>query len=408
MIVQGDCLEVLKSMESNSIDAIVTDPPYGLAFMGKRWDYDVPSADIWRECLRVLKPGGHLLAFGGTRTFHRTVVNIEDAGFEVRDMIAWIHGQGFPKSMDVSKAIDKEAGAEREVIGRYQRPDGSGKRNCRQGFNPEYVNAKDHLTQMIGETIVTAPATEAAKQWEGFGTALKPAIEPICMARKPIAEKTVAKNVLRHRCGGINVDGCRVETTETLSIGSEKIGKNTFGDFSNDNPGAQNPLGRFPANLVFSHTISCTDTECAEGCAVKALDEQSGILKTGGTGKSGDMRTCGVTSFGKNKRSPRTTAGDAGGASRFFYCAKPSGKERGDFNTHPTVKSLDLMAYLCRLITPPGGLILDPFSGSGSTGVAAIKEGFRFMGIERESDYVNIAMKRLSLALGEADPLNFL
>ena len=211
---QGDCLEVMKKMDDNSVDSIVTDPPYGLSFMGKKWDYDVPSIEIWKEALRVLKPGGHLLAFSGSRTYHRMVVNIEDAGFEIRDQIMWVYGSGFPKSLNISKAIDKAAGKEGEIVGENR----FGKTSTGQtsGWNNNNVAA-------TGKQIVRAPATDDAKKWEGWGTALKPAHEPIVMARKPL-EGTVVENVLEHGTGGLNIDGSRIETSENLNGGAYSKG----------------------------------------------------------------------------------------------------------------------------------------------------------------------------------------
>jgi site-specific DNA-methyltransferase (adenine-specific) len=350
----GDCLEVLRTMSDNSVDAVVTDPPYGLAFMGKKWDYDVPSIQIWQECLRVLKPGGHLLAFAGTRTQHRMAVRIEDAGFEIRDMIAWVYGSGFPKSHDISKAIDKAAGAEREVVGKYIRPDGTdrdytewqihtGQWRYNSGFDPS-------------QRAQTAPATPAAKQWEGWGTALKPALEPITVARKPFTG-TVAENVLEWGTGGINVDGCRVGTDAeepNARKQKSKLGVTINNQVYNDGwvgTGCSwdGTLGRFPANLIHDGS-----------------DEVVGFM---------------------------------GESFRFFYCAKASKADRGDGNNHPTVKPTDLMRYLCRLVTPPNGIVLDPFTGSGSTGKAAILEGFQFIGIEREAEYIEIARARIEHAL---------
>ena len=299
-IVNGDSLLVLQLLDDNSVDAIVTDPPYGLAFMGKKWDYDVPSEELWRQCFRVLKAGGHMLCFAGTRTQHRMAVRIEDAGFEIRDMIAWVYGSGFPKSLDVSKAIDKAAGAEREVVGKG-------------------ISGKTAIWQEqggMGDFNITAPATPEAKQWQGWGTALKPAFEPITMARKPLIG-TVAENVLQHGTGAINVDGCRVGE-------------------------------RWPANFIHDGSEEVTDL--------------------------------------------------LGSAARFFYCAKASKRDRDEGNNHPTVKPTDLMRYLCRLVTPPDGTVLDPFMGSGSTGKAAVLEGFRFIGIEREEEYCEIAKARIKYA----------
>ena len=412
----------MREMPDASVDAVVTDPPYGLSFMGKKWDYDVPSEDVWRECLRVLKPGGHLLAFAGTRTQHRMAVRIEDAGFEIRDMIAWVYGSGFPKSLDVSKAIDKrkdwasleklgaaikvarnalgisqseaarrvgligegeslggggfmwfETGrlptreewprvkaalelgddfdaafeaAEREVVGVAEMRDTSEVRIA------VTASADDYDAAARREVAITAPATDAARQWSGWGTALKPALEPITVARKPLVG-TVAANVLDHGTGALNVDGCRVEG------------------------------GRWPANLIHDGS-----------------DEVVGLLND---------------------------------AARFFYCAKASKRDRDEGcdglalvthqrgmggampvdddgnardrfkaqsrNHHPTVKPTDLMRYLCRLVTPPSGTVLDPFAGSGSTGKAAALEGFRFIGIEREAEYVEIARARIAAAV---------
>jgi site-specific DNA-methyltransferase (adenine-specific) len=337
----GDCLEVLRSLPDCSVDSVVTDPPYGLSFMGKRWDYDVPSVEVWAECLRVLKPGGHLLAFAGTRTQHRMAVRIEDAGFEIRDMIAWVYGSGFPKSLDVSKAIDKAAGAEREVVGQHGAPAKS-----------IYSQGKQELPQ---EVNITAPATPEAKQWEGWGTALKPALEPITVARKPLIG-TVAENVLQHGTGAINVDGGRVGTEELANpsgisnaMGGVTIGKYQGGNQDYSGSGATNPLGRWPANFIHDGSEEATDL--------------------------------------------------LGASARFFYCAKASKADRGE-NHHPTVKPTDLMRYLCRLVTPPSGIVLDPFMGSGSTGKAAMLEGFAFVGIEREAEYIDIAKARIQSAVG--------
>jgi DNA modification methylase len=353
----GDCLEVMRTLPDCSVHAIVTDPPYGLAFMGKRWDYDVPSVEVWGECLRVLKPGGHLLAFAGTRTQHRMAVRIEDAGFEIRDMIAWVYGSGFPKSLDVSKAIDKAAGAEREVVGsKLGRPgmakDGS---NQRQWAAEALLGEKRLLS-----TDITAPATPEAQQWAGWGTALKPALEPITMARKPLAG-TVAANVLEHGTGALNVDGCRVGISKEVPASvSRKAPANCYGKYAEagETPGigGHDPnLGRWPANLIHDGS-----------------DEPAKLL---------------------------------GDAARFFYTAKASRADRGHGNNHPTVKPLDLMAYLCRLVTPPGGTVLDPFMGSGTTIKAALSEGFDAIGIERDPAYYAIAQERLNGAqIGLAFP----
>lgn len=308
----GDCLDVLRDMPDASVDAVVTDPPYGLSFMGKRWDYDVPSAAIWSECLRVLKPGGHLLSFGGSRTYHRMAVNVEDAGFEIRDQVMWVYGSGFPKSHNVSKALDR-----------------SGK------------------------------ATPAATQWDGWGSALKPAHEPIVLARKPLGEKTLAANVLEHGTGAINVDGCRVGEREK-------------------------PPGRFPANVM--HDGSDEVVELFPGAGEKSAARFFYCAKA-----SKSDRDEGLDAFAEQEFVQWQTGNGTSG--------KPSsmseGRDTQRRNIHPTVKPTDLMAYLCRLVTPPGGVVLDPFAGSGSTGKAAIREGFQFIGIEREAEYLAIARARI-------------
>jgi site-specific DNA-methyltransferase (adenine-specific) len=343
--------------------------------MGKRWDYDVPSEAIWRECLRVLKPGGHLLAFAGTRTQHRMAVRIEDAGFEIRDMIAWVYGSGFPKSLDVSKAIDKAAGAEREVIG------------PNLNSRPNMVRVEASVLAPRVDAPLTAPATEAARQWAGWGTALKPALEPITVARKPLIG-TVAENVLAHGTGALNVDGCRVAHGDDVDLSAvQRTSQNGRPEAWRMNK-AQNgreiqtykTAGRWPANLIHDGS-----------------EEVVGLLND---------------------------------AARFFYCAKASKRDRDEGcegmeararkaysgpvtsdprmtheqqrlpsrNHHPTVKPTDLMRYLCRLVTPPGGIVLDPFMGSGSTGKAAMLEGFDFIGIERDPEYVKIAEARIGAA----------
>ena len=384
LLMNADCLQALAVVPDNSVDAVVTDPPYGLSFMGKRWDYDVPSVEIWAECLRVLKPGGHLLAFAGTRTQHRMAVRIEDAGFEIRDMIAWVYGSGFPKSLDVSKAIDKAAGAEREVIGV-----GNGgmvrvnKRNAELGYR-EADYAAAHANN------ITAPATEAARQWQGWGTALKPALEPITVARKPLVG-TVAANVLAHGTGALNVDGCRVPMNGEVVVTGQGTSDAIYGGGKGLRPadmGTQqftsHDAGRWPANLIHD----------GSGEALAGFPE----TKSGGYPPEGGQRSQ-VSTYGKpTARGEQKFTSSEGSAARFFYCAKASKKDRGDGNSHPTVKPTDLMAYLCRLVTPPGGVVLDPFMGSGSTGKAAHAEGFNFIGIERDPDYFRIASDRIAAA----------
>ena len=379
----GDCLDVLRTMADCSVDAVVTDPPYGLAFMGKRWDYDVPSVAIWAECLRVLKPGGHLLAFAGTRTQHRMAVRIEDAGFEIRDMIAWVYGSGFPKSLDVSKAIDRAAGAEREVVGEVALQ-GSNKNGGRGG---QYANGAVDGSVIVRETIpITTPATPEAQQWAGWGTALKPALEPITMARKPLAG-TVAANALEHGTGALNVDGCRVEGAMTGTWGARQASSIGYGGTDPDGYQAQqHPAGRWPANLIHDGSDEAVGlfpvarSSCGGGVDRKAHDT---CVYSGGWGLHD-------SSAGQYH--------DSGSAARFFYTAKASKDDRDGGNTHPTVKPTDLMRYLCRLVTPPGGVVLDPFMGSGSTGKAAMLEGLGFIGIEREAQYHAIAEQRISRA----------
>lgn len=458
-IRQGDCREVMRDMPDNSVDAIVTDPPYGLSFMGKRWDYDVPSVELWAECLRVLKPGGHLLAFAGTRTQHRMAVRIEDAGFEIRDMIAWVYGSGFPKSLDVSKAIDKMDASEEQERRRLRftawvRSTGITSRQideatqtnmgghyttaasqpaimtrehleqCRHllGDVPEWVEReadirsvesrnmaerevvgqghrirRESVVQIAGNSDgaynITAPATPEAQQWSGWGTALKPALEPITVARKPLCG-TVAENVLQYGTGAINVDGCRVGTESLPAIRA----------------------GRFPANFIHDGSDE-----------VVGLFPQTAAAKAGYRGAGKGATGC----YGVYGGDPgfQGHEDNGGSAARFFYCAKASkadrdegceglelvthqsgmggampvdddGNARDRFkaqsrNHHPTVKPIALMRYLCRLVTPPGGIVLDPFCGSGSTGKGAVLEGFRFLGIEREAEYVEIARKRV-------------
>jgi site-specific DNA-methyltransferase (adenine-specific) len=368
-IYHGDCLEIMATLDANSIDAIVTDPPYGLAFMGKRWDYDVPSVAIWAECLRVLKPGGHLLAFAGTRTQHRMAVRIEDAGFEIRDMIAWVYGSGFPKSLDVSKAIDKAAGTEREVVGIAGRSGSA--RACMAG---DFAG---------GEYHATAPATPEAQQWAGWGTALKPALEPITMARKPLTG-TVAANVLEHGTGAINVDGCRVAHGDDVDMTAVQrqqaegtgiaVGKGFVGSILGKEVPMYKPGGRWPANLIHDGSEEVVRLTGSAArffyCAKASKRDRNEGLETFDVKRVNDGRASGLSS------------------------GMPEKAMAAQQNHHPTVKPTDLMRYLCRLVTPPGGVVLDPFMGSGSTGKAAMLEGFGFIGIEREADYVEIARAR--------------
>lgn len=482
-LLNGDCLVKLKELDENSVDSIVTDPPYELGFMGKGWDSSgiAFNVDVWKECLRVLKPGGHILAFGGTRTYHRMTVAIEDAGFEIRDCIAWMYGSGFPKSHNVGNAIDKLNGA-----GNRGHAISSGNR-----FHPTTGEARPN-----GEKLDKYEArTEQGKGWEGWGTALKPAFEPVVMGRKPF-KGTVAQNVLENGVGGLNIDGCRVsyqsEADEKSSIPGSLNSNQKNSMFGVGEGHEHNTLGRFPANVI----LECTCDKVIEGekgeikyssgsrdnldlthpwgykdiqrtnytdtgnihtdpnCPCYILDQQSGTktsIKRGSKYNKNYDTTNSITGL-----TPPTTAysdnntyGDTGGASRFFYCPKtsktdrneglehledkqrPGQTDKGNYsssvyckdcgkthngtndhsncsddveyrpsttttkNIHPTVKPTDLMSYLIRLVTPKGGVVLDPFMGSGSTGKGAVREGMDFIGIEREEEYYQIAQSRI-------------
>lgn len=408
-IFKGDCLEVLRGLEPNSVDSVVTDPPAGISFMGKSWDSDKGGRDQWiawmtdvmRECLRALKPGGHALVWAIPRTSHWTATALENAGFEIRDVVTHLFGSGFPKSMDISKAIDKAAGAEREVVGVNE---AFAKRQNKQRKGISWTGQDDggfSNPETVGQ--ITSPATDAAKRWEGFGTALKPASEHWILCRKPLGEKTVAANVLKHGTGGLNIDASRIahasEADRASATPQGKVVRNNF------KPGEKvegketnrpdTSLGRFPANLVLSHNPDC-DAECSPGCAVAELDRQSGMLKSGGGTKTTGGRKSSQAGWKEVRREGYQCEPDTGGASRFFYVAKASKRDKGNGNTHPTVKNTKLMEYLIRLVTPPGGTVLDPFMGSGSTGVAALREGFSFVGIEASDEYFSIAENRMT------------
>jgi DNA modification methylase len=479
-LLNGNNLELLKTLEDNSIDSVVTDPPYGLSFMNKKWDYDVPSVEFWKEVYRVLKPGGHILSFGGTRTYHRMVVNIEDAGFEIRDQIMWLYGSGFPKSHNIGKAVDKLEGNEREWISKspYKAS--------------EEAEKKSAGASQIGRTT-HADITKGTSPYEGWGTALKPANEPICLARKPLSEKSVALNVLKWATGGINIDGCRIgflndedkknfindsdginrqknsEVRETYMNNTNIIGNHNINDNRQD--------GRFPANII----LECICDEVIKGekgeitkrfpggstfggnkmsekvegkwfndkgdihtnpnCPCNLLDEQSGESKSRSKYPEVGLDNLPMNYYEETKikyqaGKEQTKEGftDKGGASRFFYQSKVSKAERNlgldgfedkitpvntninstnengqkvrndgsviptlvAKNNHPTVKPINLMTYLCRLITPKGGVVLDPFMGSGSSGIAALLEGFDFIGMEMDEDYFKIAEGRIN------------
>jgi site-specific DNA-methyltransferase (adenine-specific) len=376
-----DCLELLKTMPHDLVDSLITDPPAGISFMGNSWDSDKGGREHWikwmseimRECLRVMKPGAHGLVWALPRTSHWTATALEDAGFEVRDVITHLFGSGFPKSLDISKAIDKAARVERTeyIVDKNFLKKNPGKK--KDGIDRKKEYSGSEFKEGIEAAKRFNPATDAAKQWAGWGTALKPASEHWILVRKPCSEKTVAANVLEHWCGGINIDGCRIATGEKVVWKTpegparessvmmyDKPGAGSDSMFKNKGGREGTTLGRFPANLVLSHSHYCTDEQCDIECAILQLDAQA-----------------------------------EQNSSRFFYCAKVSPSERGEGNNHPTVKAQKLMRYLCRLITPPQGVVLDPFMGSGSTGLAAKSEGFDFIGIEKDPEYFKIAEARI-------------
>ena len=486
-LILGDCLDKIKELEDNSIDSIVTDSPYGISFMGSKWDYDVPSVEIWKECLRVLKPGGHLLSFSSARTYHRMAINVEDAGFEIRDQIMWVYGSGFPKSLNVGKAIDKRGGNNLLAVEISQKlKEARTKRKitlkqademfCNGTTNyswyegrpkgvripePEefkkIVDAWPELQEYFDKTFpadreiietkidkgnrtvailgqeeniydVTKAETEQAKQWEGWGTALKPAHEPIVLARKPF-RGDVASNVMQYGTGAINIDGCRVGNEEiTINKLKEWSG---FGEKKNPDYTSTTNNGRWPANFIHDGS-----DEVLELFPTTISSKPSEKNKNGGEFPEDNTIKLGL------KEIQRTGFEDSGSAARYFYCAKASKKDREEGcedleekqiagkgnglartcetcgantlqgcecedrtysnpkvkNHHPTVKPTDLMRYLCRLITPKNGTVLDPFMGSGSTGKAAMLEEFNFIGIELMEEYLEIAEKRIKKA----------
>jgi DNA modification methylase len=473
MIISGDSIEELKRLEDNSVDSIVTDPPYGLSFMGKKWDYDVPSKELWQEAMRVLKPGGHLLSFAGSRTYHRMAVNIEDAGFEIRDQIMWVYGSGFPKSHNIGKAVDKiilrkgmfepfakhyetqrknKGLTHNEIceIGKFysNHNHGGASSNWSTGANvptlEQYkilkplLDLSDEFDGLIDrierereiiktENVTARPGfsgdrfgevgntdynyTKGNSEWEGWGTALKPAHEPIVVARKPLSEKSVAENVLKWGTGGINIDECRVETDEV-----RKGGATTNGNLGWKPSKEIYTNGRFPANFIHDGSDE----------VVELFPDKTGQL-AGTTGKepSASKKNAIYNDYSMVEGKPSQPKDQLGSASRFFYCAKASKSERNKglegfeeklggamsgkeyredrppkhtmrANTHPTVKPVKLMQYLVRLVTPKNGIVLDPFMGSGTTGIACKKEGFDFIGIELDEDYCKIAEARIN------------
>lgn len=392
-LFHADCRDALRQLPDNSIDSCVTDPPYALVsimkrfgganaaqgndaymrasagFMGKTWDTGETafSTEFWAEVLRVLKPGAHVVAFGASRGYHRMACAIEDAGFEIRDSLMWVYGVGFPKSQNVSAFIDKELGFERtEIIGK----------SARHGGGIVGAGTSFEMPDNKGAPIFAA-ATPAAREWEGWGTALKPAFEPIVLARKPLSEGTVAANVIRWRTGALNIDACRVPSEVATGWGGKGAGGNTWNETNNGlgKDGEARPVnGRWPANVVHDGSDE----------VVGAFPHTNGS-KRGVKDPNGSMGYHGGASG-----LPGVVGGydDAGGsAARFFYSAKASKQDRNG-SKHPTVKPISLMEWLCTLITPPGGTVLDPFAGSGTTGIAAQNKGFQVVLCEREAEYV--------------------
>lgn len=431
-LYHDDCLEHLKTMEDNSIDSVVTDPPYGLGkepniievmkswintgyheiqgtgFMGKEWDSFVPQPIIWKEVFRVLKPGGHILCFSSTRTFDWMGMSLRFAGFEIRDTIAWVYGSGFPKSLNIGKAIDEIQGNEREVIGISKNDRPNSKVKGGMSFDRLLDKGQEHETILL---------TKGNTEYEGWGTGLKPAIEPIILARKPISENTIAENVLQWGTGGINIDDCRINyesqsDKETLDATNKRFDKGNYskgGNFNQSINGVKsttNDLGRFPSNVVhdgsdevlqnFPYTKSGGNRENGENVSLNKINNSWSLSS-------------------KNIIRYNNILPSEGSASRFFYCAKPSQAERNlgfyksseKQNFHPTVKPLQLIRYLCKLITPKNGVILDPFMGSGTTGMSAILENFNFVGIEKEKEYFELCKKRIEYVKNNKKEFDF-
>jgi site-specific DNA-methyltransferase (adenine-specific) len=428
LLLNGDCLEEMKKLEDNSVDSIVTDPPYGLGkepdirevmsnwiekdfhkeygggFMGKEWDSFVPSPIYWKECLRVLKPGGHILCFAGTRTQDLMSISLRFAGFEIRDTIMFVHAQGFPKSLNIGLEIEKKLSDNPIQKIERIREDGrtTGNRNTSCSFNHSPINLAYPEIKL-----------DLAKQYEGFGTGLKPAYEPIIIARKKISESTIVENVLKYGCGGINIDGCRInfesdedkESAKPQGRCTSKVGalaggiENERERTSFEGKASDNTKGRWPSN--FMHDGS-------EEVMQLFPHTKSGAIKKHHIFHESENNCM----SGKNyERTPKKEySGDDGSAARFFYCSKASQKDRNEGcekfekgNNHVTVKPTSLMRYLVRLVTPPKGIVFDPFMGSGSTGKAAVYEGFDFIGIEKEKEYFEIAKARIDFATKEKD-----
>ncbi len=494
-------MDALKTMKDCCVDSIVTDPPYGLSaepdttkmlndwcsvghydhksrrgFMGATWDAFVPQPLFWKEALRVLKPGGYCLAFFSTRTYDLGILSMRIAGFEVRDTISWIYGSGFPKSLNISKAIDKSLGKERKVLSRQIIQSGGMKHvnrnNNKHNYRPNAYTTNGNVVfpGISGRRAlieITEPSSDEAKVFSGWGTALKPSQELIVLARKPLCESTVARNVLKHRTGGINIDGCRIRSVDKLVSryggfrieGTQGV-SGAYGTSKYRVRYESNASGRFPSNVILTHDARCKMVgykkvgngpiggydytgkkeydvkgfvpknvpnspsnrgsemvehwQCHPDCPIAILDKQSSISKSsGGSGASSVGHLGGFSSRGNCNHTGANSGGlgGTGGASRFFYCAKPNASERKGFdgkdgvNDHLTVKPIRLMRYLVRLVTPPGGIVLDPFMGSGTTGVAAYKENFLFVGIEQEARYAKLAKTRMDSAINNIQPI---
>ena len=406
MLVNGDCLEEVQKLVDKGVqvDSIVTDPPYHLTsiverfgkegsapvkdkdgafqrqsvgFMGKEWDGgDIAfQPETWELALKLLKPGGHLLAFSGSRTYHRMAVAIEDAGFDIRDQIMWLYGSGFPKSLNIGKSVDKKLGNERIKTGQTKTHSNKG---MPQAEERTAIGA-GAFGQEVEEEI-----TVGTSEWEGWGTALKPAHEPIVLARKSLSENSIVANVLKHRTGGIHIDACRIEGKDNPVKWTKPRGGIWKTDSDAKAKLVENKKGRFPSNVMHDGSD-----------VVKDIFPKSKGFVSNGNAPVGEHSKGNIKPM---RRGNAVSYGDDGSAARYFYCPKTSKSEKGNDNTHPTVKPIKLMKYLCRLVTPKGGTVLDPFMGSGSTGIAAKDEGFEFIGIEREKEYFEIAERRVSVA----------
>ena len=395
-IICGDCLEVMQGFPDNCIDSIVTDPPYGWSFMGKQWDYDIPAVEVWQEALRVLKPGGHALIACGTRTQHRMAVNIEDAGFEIRDLIMWHYGSGFPKSHAIGKAVDKLLGNERELVGEKKTPDGK-PMSARTPKSKDDYHPSHNV--MSGATKHNIWETKGTSKHEGWGTALKPATEIITLARKPLSEKTIAENVLRWGTGGINIDGCRVEHNEECKLMKAQTndeimtGGGKYGQAGRRVDVLElKPQGRFPSNVILDGSTEVKD------CFPDTKSGGINPAKHNHKNKKGNALSGSKDGSLNNYLPHQVYKSDSGSAARFFYTAKASRRERSKANNHPTVKPIKLMKYLVKLITPSKGICLDLYAGSGSTVFACIEEGFNFVAIEISEEYCKIANQRINNA----------